>query len=676
MESPVPAAAGEARARGVASRLVLGFAAIAGVVFLLTRLALLVQQRQVFHDGPRAVLAALAMGEVHDLLVAAWLVLPLALYLALVPARVFRWRAQQAVLWTGLALAVYGLCFLAVVEWCFFAELGGRFNFVAVDYLVYPTEVVTNVWQSYPLLWVLAGLLVPTALALFALRRAAAGAPLEPRRRRVLLALAVLAVVVIGTWAASPEWGHVSDDRVLDDVARNGLFTFFGALRGSYASFDGLYATLPKDEVFQRLHALLAEPVDEPGSFAPSSSLRRVHNAGPPHRYNVVVVLEESLGSEFVGALHPRAVPDGRGPQRTLTPNLEALTSQGTLLTHAYSTGNRTIRAIEATTASVPPLPGISLVRRPQSRDLFTLPALLREQGYQTLWVYGGRALFDGMGGYLSRNGIDRIVDQADYPKGTFATAWGVADEAIFARALVEMDGVAARRQPFYSLVLSVSNHRPFQFPQDHVRRDGALSGRENAVRYADWALGTFMRAASTRPWYRDTIFVLMGDHGARVYGSARIPLASYEVPILLIGPGVPAGRQVATLASSLDVPPTVLALLGLDYQSRFFGRDVLHLPASAGRALMTHNADVALLEGNRMAVLGLQRAANVYDCDLAAAQCEQPESGPAARALVDDAIAYYSAADLLYRNGGLVMPATHLAPDGAAVPAATGAGG
>jgi len=677
MENLPRAGSRQAPSLGAAARIVIGFAAAAGAVFLLTRVALLVQQRQVLHDGPLAVLAALAMGEVHDLLVVAWLVLPLSLYLALVPARVFRWRLQRLLLWSGLGVAVYGLCFLAVVEWGFFAELGGRFNFVAVDYLVYPTEVVTNVWESYPLAWVLAALLVPAALALLAMRRGVAGAPLEPWRQRAALALGVLAIVAAGTWAASPEWGDVSDDRVLDDVARNGLFTFFGALRGSYASFDGLYATLPEAEVFRRLHGLLAESAAARTSFAPDTTLREVRNAGPRRRLNVVVVLEESLGAEFVGALR-------RGPEHTLTPNFDALTRRGTLLTHAYSTGNRTIRAIEATTVGLPPLPGISLVRRPQSRGLFTLPALLREQGYETLWVYGGRALFDGMGGYLSGNGVERIVEQADYPPGTFATAWGVADEAIFGRALAEMDDMAARGRPFYSLVLSVSNHRPFQFPQDHVRRDPRLSGRDNAVRYADWALGDFMRRASGRPWFHDTLFVLMGDHGPRVYGAARIPLASYEVPILLIGPGVPAGERVATLASSLDVPPTVLGLLGLDYESRFFGRDVLRLPAGAGRALMTHNSDIALLEGgpegDRMAVLGLQGTTKVYDCDLAAAQCERPDSSPAAGELVDDAIAYYRGADLLYRGGGLTMPATGLvhAGAGAHTPAdvGTGAGG
>jgi membrane-anchored protein YejM (alkaline phosphatase superfamily) len=285
------------------------------------------------------------------------------------------------------------------------------------------------------------------------------------------------------------------------------------------------------------------------------------------------------------------------------------------------------------------------------------------------------------MGGYLERNGVEKVIEQADYPPDTFATAWGVADEAIFGRALGELDALARAGEPFYSLVLTTSNHRPFLFPTDHVRPDPALSRRENAVRYADWALGGFLREARRRPWYDDTLFVLMGDHGARVYGSARIPLASYEVPILLIGPGVPRGARLDTLASSLDVPPTVLARLGLDYDSKFFGRDVLRVPAASGRALMTHNSDVALLEGRRLAVLGLRGSARVYDCELAAASCREIDAAPPAeRALVDDAIAYYRGADLLYRSGALALPPVRIAgsreASGGARGGGTGGGG
>jgi phosphoglycerol transferase MdoB-like AlkP superfamily enzyme len=214
-------------------------------------------------------------------------------------------------------------------------------------------------------------------------------------------------------------------------------------------------------ETFPRIHGLLADAASPAAAFSPQTSLRHVTGARPLRRLNVVVVLEESLGAQFIGTLNP----DGG---QSLTPHFDSLASEGTLMTRAYSTGNRTIRALEATTSSLPPLPGISVVRRPESVDLFTLPALLRSRGYATEFVYGGRAMFDGLGAYMRNNGMDRIIEQKDYPSGEFTTAWGVSDEAIFDKALAEMDSLHSTGRPFYTLVLSVSNHRPYTYPQAH----------------------------------------------------------------------------------------------------------------------------------------------------------------------------------------------------------------
>jgi phosphoglycerol transferase MdoB-like AlkP superfamily enzyme len=592
------------------------------------------------------VLAALGVGEVYDLLAGLWLAVPLVLFLTLLPERWFRSRFQRSLLRLWAFAAVYALLFVAVVEGFFFAEFDGRFNFVAVDYLMYPTEVVTNIWESYPTGLILAGLAVLSAALVALLDRQLRKAwdQAAPPLRRVRLAGGYACLLTILTLAVSPALARVSGDRELNEIASNGYYSFWMTLLGSAAPYDSLYVTRAETTVAERLHRLLAEPAALPAAFPPGSSRRHIRALGPERRMNVVVVLEESLGSELISALHPRPEP--------LTPEFDALAREGTLFTNAYSTGNRTIRAIEATTSSLPPLPGVSIVRRPQSRDLFTLPALLRSRGYQTLFVYGGRALFDGMGGYLSHNGVDRIVEQKDYPRGTFKTAWGVSDEAIFDRALTEMDALHATGRPFYTLILSVSNHRPFRFPEGEVRPDPKLRGRENAVRYADHALGRFLRQAHGHPFFSDTLFVLMGDHGARVYGASEIPLPSYQVPILFYAPGtIPAGR-IGTLASSLDVPPTVLGVLGAEYDSKFFGHDLFRIDPSAGRALMTHNNEIALLRGSRLAVLGLHRSMALYDVGADSSLTPITSPDPAGRELIEDAIAYYDGADLEYRTG------------------------
>ncbi len=621
-------------------------------LFLLTRLVLLGVQHVPAHNGIGVALAALGSGALFDLLAALWAALPLMLYLTLVPERWFARRGQRLLLHSGLFLAMFGALFVAVVELFFFLEFNGRFNFVAVDYLMFPTEVADNIWQSYPTGKIVAALLVVTLGLLAALKKPIARAWSEPVRWRGRLpGLGIyLAAALALTFALPSSLTEVSADRAVNQIAANGYLSFVAALAGSNATYDGLYATRPDAQVFPRLARLLAEPATAPGSFAARSTLRAVRGVSSARPWNVVVVLEESLGSEFIGALHPRPV--------SLTPRFDALAREGTLLTRAYATGNRTIRAIEATTSSLPPLPGISVVRRPASKNLFTLPGLLRERGYETLWVYGGRALFDGMGAYLSSNGIDRIFEQKDYPDGTFTTAWGAADQSIFDQALIQMDGFESAGKPFYTLVLSVSNHRPYTFPDGPIRPDPKLKRRENVVRYADWALGRFIEQAKGHAFFDHTLFVLMGDHGARVYGAEAIPLPSYEVPILFLAPGlVPAGRRIDTLASSLDVPPTILGLIGESYESRFFGHDVFRIPPERGRALMTHNNEIALMRGGRIAVLGLRGRTSLYAVGADYLFVPIPLPDRQGHYLIEDANAYHYGADQLYRTGGYLLP-------------------
>ena len=614
----------------------------------LTRVALLLSDRTIVAgNGAGALLHAFVVGFVYDLLVALWLAAPVALWLTLVRSRGTTGRGARIALTSFLALLLFVGCFTAAAEWFFFDEFNGRFNFVAVDYLIYPTEVVTNIWQSYHLGWALLVLAVLTALLLRPMRALvrqalATPVPLAPRLAGLSAYAAVLAVL---TLAVSPGLARVSDDRALNEIASSGYYTFFQALLGVDAPYEGWYAASKGDPV-PRLQALLADSATDPATWRAGTTLRRERAlvAAPARPLNVVLVLEESFGSKFVGTL------GGQG----ITPRFDSLAAEGTLLANAYSTGNRTIRALEATTTSLPPLPGIAVVRRAASKELFTLPSVLKAHGYRTMFVYGGRALFDNMGAYMRANGMERVIEQSDYPDTSFTTAWGVSDEAIFDKALAEMDTLDRAGKPFYVNVLTVSNHKPYTYPTGRIAEDPRKKRRTYAVKYADWALGRFVRQARAHPWFDHTLFVLMGDHGARVYGAQEIPLPSYEVPILFYGPGiVPTGRRLTTLASSLDVPPSILGFLGFDYDSKFFGTDVFHQDPARGRAFMTHNEVVSLMRGDTIAVLGLHQSVGLFRVDTAGNRLVRlgAPSGDGQR-LVDDAISYYEGADRLYRAG------------------------
>ncbi|HUQ80479.1 MAG TPA: LTA synthase family protein [Gemmatimonadaceae bacterium] len=595
-----------------------------------------------------SVVRAFASGAVYDVVVTLWLLLPLLLYLTTATSRWLNRPANRALLFGTIGVAVGGALFVAVSEGVFFDEFDGRFNFVAVDYLIYPTEVVSNIWESYPTAWVVLAIATASAAIVYIAReriRAGIATPVTTRRRLAVVGGYALCLAALSL-AVSPNLARVSDDRALNEVASNGYYAFWKAFLGQGTSYDALYATRDTAATLPRIHGLLADASSPAEAFAPRTTMRHVAATRPARPLNVVVVLEESLGSQFIGAMRADSAP-------SLTPRYDSLIAEGTLLTHAYSTGNRTIRALEATTSSLPPLPGVSVVRRPESVDLFTLPALLKSRGYSTAFIYGGRARFDGMGAYMRNNGMERVIEQKDYANADFTTAWGVPDEQIFDKALAEMDAMHATGRPFYTLILSVSNHRPYTYPAGRIAADPNERKRVNAVRYADWSLGRFVRDARRHAFFDNTLFVLMGDHGPRVYGASEIPLASYSVPILLYAPGIVSGGvKIDELASSMDVPPTVLGLLGGSYDSKFFGRDVLTPKPRTGLAVMTHNNEIALMRGHRLAVLGLRGAATVYDVGADGGMQRVVSLGPEDQALVEDAIAYFQTADELYRRG------------------------
>ncbi|HRC85235.1 MAG TPA: hypothetical protein PK413_06485, partial [Thermoanaerobaculia bacterium] len=139
-------------------------------VSLLTRLVLLLTQSGWHEATPGQILAALAVGEVFDLVAALWLALGLTVYLTLLPERFWRSRFHHRFLLLNLAVFFFAMLFVGVIEFYFFAEFNGRFNFVAVDYLMFPTEVGENIWQSYPTGKVILVLAAVSAGLIFALR--------------------------------------------------------------------------------------------------------------------------------------------------------------------------------------------------------------------------------------------------------------------------------------------------------------------------------------------------------------------------------------------------------------------------------------------------------------------------------------------------------------------------
>lgn len=489
-------------------------------VFFLTRSVLLVTHLSDAGVTLPSLLGLYGVGLLYDLSFLVYAAAPLALYLLLCPAWLWQRRWHQRLLVALLAVSLFAMFFTAVAEWLFWDEFGVRFNFIAVDYLVYSREVVDNILESYPiypLLALLAALAIGLTAALRRPLRAALQAPRLPRLSAayVLLMLALLVglcSVLVGQDAPRGLGGNTYQR----ELASNGPYQFFAAFRNNELDYQQFYATLPDASVASLLREEVAEPNARFIGSDPQDIRRLIDNPGQLRKLNVVLVTVESLSAKYLGSF---------GDTRGLTPNLDELRKHSLIFTHFYATGTRTDRGLEAINLSLPPTPGRSIVKRiGREAGYASLGQQLGAQGYDSVFVYGGRGYFDNMNAFFGGNGY-RIVDQssvADADMG-FQNAWGMADEDLFRQALKVADSDHAAGQPFFLLLMTTSNHRPYTYPDGRIDiKSGA--GREGAVKYTDYAIGQFLADARSKPWFDDTLFVFVADHTAGSAGREDLP--------------------------------------------------------------------------------------------------------------------------------------------------------
>jgi phosphoglycerol transferase MdoB-like AlkP superfamily enzyme len=602
-------------------------------VSTLTRLALALRP-DVALAGPLDWVRVFGLGLVFDLVAACYIALPIVLWLALAPNRIARSWVHRALVHAVFAALLFGLLLLAVSEWLFWDEFGGRFNFIAVDYLLYTHEVLHNIWESYPVGSVLLVLFALAAAGCFALRRALRQAAAPLSWRAAALGILALGAVVIGSlrWVDSDLKSFSTHDAA-NELAGNGLYEWFAANHRNELSYERHYAAIPIDEAM----ALVREALHADGEGVE----RRISSPRPERRLNVVLISVESLGAEFLGSY---------GNPHGLTPNLDRLAEESLWFSRVYATGNRTVRGMEALSLALPPTPGQSIVRRPNNDKLFSLGSVFEDKGYAVLFAYGGYGYFDNMNAFFDANDY-RAIDRRAIPSRSieFENVWGVADEHLFAQVLGEIDRELALNpaRPVFAHVMTTSNHRPYTYPAGRIDIASG-SGRDGAVKYSDYAIGKFLDQARGRPWFDDTLFVITADHGANARGTSRIPVDKYLIPLFVYAPKHVQPRRVDRLMSQIDIAPTALGLLDFDYYSKFFGRDVLNSAPESDRAFVANYQTLGYLRGDRLVLLAPKRRTEVFRAGRDGNPVE-PVNDPGA---LREAIGFYSAASFVFRQG------------------------
>ncbi len=623
-------------------RLLLIFLAINALV----RLGLAIANQDLTLFSPWLLLPALAIGSVFDLCVGLVGLAPLAWLFALWPSRSPRGtRVLRICTAAWLAPMSLLVCFVAFSEFTFWNEFSSRFNFIAVDYLIYTNEVIGNIRESYNLPALLAGVGGTAALVWWLawrwgtapLREAGSGFAGRWRAALILGLLAPGALLL----ACEARYQEFSENGQLNELAGNGYFDFWHAFRYNEIDYERYYRTMPRGKALSKLAVKIAG--FQKTTLAQHPLEREIVAQDPPRRLNVVMVSIESFSASFMSAF---------GNTEGVTPNMDRLAKEGLLFTRLYATGTRTVRGLEALTLSVPPTPGHSIVKRPDNSNLFTIGEIFKDKGYEPLYLYGGYGYFDNMNTFFAGNGytvIDRTALRADQIH--FENIWGVADEDLFSLTLRELDARHAQGKPFFAHVMTTSNHRPFTYPEGRIDIP-SKTGRNGGVKYTDYAIGQFIEQARQRPWFDQTVFVLVADHTHRGRGKQELPLETYHIPMVIYSPANVKPGRVETIASQIDVPPTLLGILNFSYRSRFFGHDILREGANHERALMANYQTVGYYESGRIVELRPNGRYRVVD----AVTGKPAPQDKISEHLVDEAISYYQLASEAYRKGQLKL--------------------
>ena len=557
--------------------------------------------------------------------------------------------------WLSFSLTL--LVFMEIVTAPFITEYGFRPNRLFVEFLGYPREVFSMLLGGHlpAVILSLLGIIVSFSIGWHIFGKAIRAVVYPSKARRAAMGIFIL---VFGLMGARSTFGHrplnpamvaFADDALVNSIVLNSTYSVGFAIdqMESEADASKIYGNMSRNEIIR----IVRRESRLPASAFFNDELPTLHHQTATYRgkpKNLVILLEESLGARYIGSLGGLL----------LTPNLDKLADKGWMFDRLYATGTRSVRGIEAVISGFTPTPARSVVKLGKSQhDFFTIADLLLRQGYHNLFIYGGESHFDNMKSFFLGNGFNEIIDQNDYKNPAYEGSWGVSDEDLLDRAHEKFMRLHDSGQPFFSLVFSSSNHDPFEFPDDRIELyEQPKQSRHNAMKYADYAIGRFFEKAEKSPYWKDTVFLVVADHDSRVTGDSLVPISRFHIPGLILGHGISPKRD-QRIVSQIDLPPTLLSLIGVDNENPMIGRDMTVQPEEpyAGRAMMQYDRNLAYMEGDDVVILQPRKSPQGFIYDF---NNQELTPGRLKAGLAEKALATALWGSLAYQNQLYRLPA------------------